>query len=179
MHDLPQLLAYISFIAVICLYVGLRREKRRTRVLGAFIAGLIVRELDREVPYEELLFYVTHEFEADFWAFPAKRFLKHDRNLFFSEPMGNGGFNLLFWDFFDREKSMFETAGLSDSKHVVAASERLADLLRSRAVQIVQSLRRDYQQERLWRNTGSDETYRDLRMHEENRDAGPGTPAPR
>ena len=53
--------ALAVFTFLILLYVGyeLRREQRRTRILGAFIAGLIARELDNGVDYDQLLFYIS------------------------------------------------------------------------------------------------------------------------
>jgi hypothetical protein len=119
------ILVVITSLGLLAVFVELCREQKRTRVLGSFIAGLVAYELDKDVPYEQLLFYISHEFEADFWSEPALRFLKRDRNLFHSEPMGNGGFNMLFWDFFDREKNLVDIARLSDPKQRIALYEKL------------------------------------------------------
>ncbi len=157
------------FTFLIVLYVGyeLRREQRRTRMLSAFIAGLIARELDNGVDYDQLLFYISHEFGEDYWAEPARTFLKRERNLFHRENMGNGGFNMLFWDFFDREKNILDIAALPDVKHRVELLRKLSEFLKGREVQMLTFLRQDRDKELWWWRTGSDEFHDEMEMYKE------------
>ena len=156
-------------VATAYVFFEIRREKKRTRVLSAFIAGLIVQQLHRGVPYEDILNFVAHEFDADYWVDPAQRFFKRERNLFFSEPMGNGGFNMIFWDFFDMETNSGRIARLDDPQQRVAGYAKLSEFLRQRAAQMGGFLSQDLERQRLFEQTGTDELYNDLRFYNENK----------
>ena len=105
-------------------------EKKRNRVLQAFMAGVIksisdyvsktdiLDALDDDVhpakntigiyntqlpiPYKEILQNIRHEFEKDFWTEPYWKWIRKDRNLFYEGKYANDGFNQIYWDFFDK-----------------------------------------------------------------------------
>ena len=81
--------------------------------------------------------------------------------------MGNGGFNMLFWDFFDREKNILDIAGLPDVKQRVELLRKLSEFLKGREVQMLTSLRQDRDKELCWWRTGSDEFYDEMEMYKE------------
>jgi hypothetical protein len=100
----------------------IEKEKKRNRILQAFIAGTIrsvsnykskTDEIDDAddlpaqtsqlpIPYENILENIDWEFSKDFWIEPFKKWLKHDRNLFDDSKYKNDGFNFIYWDFFDK-----------------------------------------------------------------------------
>ncbi|MDD3896462.1 MAG: hypothetical protein PHU04_01265 [Candidatus Peribacteraceae bacterium] len=90
-------------LVVLNLYIfyELKQEKKRTRILGAFISGIIVH-LKKEKPYPDLLEDIANEFGEDFWIEPFKKWQKKDRLLFYNSRMGNGGFNMKYWDLHDK-----------------------------------------------------------------------------
>ena len=112
---------YLTWILVavnIYLFLSLRKEKKRLRVLTSFIGGLmrfvskvpamvdevVSKEVNpRDVNgYDIVLKDIADSFEQDFWATPYEKFVKSDRNLFWEEKLGNGGFNQMFLDFHDK-----------------------------------------------------------------------------
>lgn len=110
-------------LSVVVLFLQIKRLSKQIRVLSAFIAGLSRystnsisnvldisshEELMGSLEYKKLLNSVEHEFQEDFWITPYEKFLKKDRHLFYEEKMGNGGFNMMYWDFFDKQLSEFK-----------------------------------------------------------------------
>ena len=115
---------FILTILVAYLLFEFQKEKRRNRVLQAFIAGTIrsiseyigtdhhdllssddlVKIYDKKlpIPYSDVLHNISKEFEKDFWSDPYRKWLKKDRNLFYKNKYANDGFNMIYWDFFDR-----------------------------------------------------------------------------
>lgn len=112
---------YLIWILVpvnLYLFLLIRKEKKRLRVLTSFIDGLI--NFVSKMPaitngiihkdinpkdingYEIILKDISDSFERDFWATPYAEFVNSDRNLFWEEKLGNGGFNQTFLDFHDR-----------------------------------------------------------------------------
>lgn len=110
------------FIWVLWLNYKIEKEKKRNRILQAFIAGTIrsvsnykskTDEIDDAddlpaqnsqlpIPYENILENIDWEFSKDFWIEPFKKWLKHDRKLFDDSKYKNDGFNFIYWDFFDK-----------------------------------------------------------------------------
>lgn len=115
---MSEYLIWILVAVNIYLFLSLRKEKKRLRVLTAFIDGLmkfaskvpamIDKVVHKEVNpkdvngYEIVLKDISDSFEQDFWATPYEKFVKSDRNLFWEEKLGNGGFNQMFLDFHDK-----------------------------------------------------------------------------
>lgn len=108
-----------ALVAVnIYLFLSLRKEKKRLRVLTSFVGGLIksaskvpamIDEVVRKEVnardvngYEMVLKDISDSFEQDFWATPYEKFVKSDRDLFWENKLGNGGFNQMFLDFHDK-----------------------------------------------------------------------------
>lgn len=111
----------LLFIAlgIIYLYILVAKERRRNRILTAFVDGLMRYSvklphlmnamMEKRITASELK---THEalyeeigeaFSQDFWVTPFEKFIKNDRNLFWEEKLANGGFNQSFLDFYDRQ----------------------------------------------------------------------------
>jgi hypothetical protein len=67
-------------------------------------AADIVKIYDKKfpIPYNEILQNVSREFEKDFWTRPYSKWIKKDRNLFYEGKYANDGFNMIYWDFFDK-----------------------------------------------------------------------------
>jgi len=98
-----EYLIWILVAVNIYLFLSLRKEKKRLRVLTSFISGLIdLASHQIEGGRNAVLDYVTASFEEDFWATPYEKFVKSDRNLFWEQKLGNGGFNQVFLDFHDK-----------------------------------------------------------------------------
>ncbi len=113
-----EYLLWIFIVANIYLFLSLRKEKKRLRVLTSFVGGLVKfaskvpKMIDETVQketnpgnvngYEIILKDISDSFEEDFWATPYDKFIKFDRNLFYEEKLRNGGFNMMFWDFYDK-----------------------------------------------------------------------------
>ncbi len=112
-------------IFVVYLFVEFQKEKRRNRILQSFIAGIIksmsdyvsrtdipdissasdiIKIYDKKfpIPYNEILQNISREFEKDFWSKPFWKWLKKDRNLFYEGKYTSDGFNMIYWDFFDK-----------------------------------------------------------------------------
>jgi hypothetical protein len=102
-----------------------QKEKRRNRILQSFVAGLIKSVSDHvsqtdvidissaddilkihnkkfPVPYNEILNSITMEFQKDFWLNPYRKWINKDRKLFYDGKYANDGFNMIYWDFFDK-----------------------------------------------------------------------------
>ena len=118
------------FFALITILVGfllieIQKEKRRNRILQSFTAGIIksvsdyvsktdmhditsaadlVKIYDKKfpIPYNEILQNISNEFEKDFWTRPYYNWIQKDRNLFYERQYANDGFNMIYWDFFDK-----------------------------------------------------------------------------
>jgi hypothetical protein len=103
----------------------IQKEKRRNRILQSFIAGIIksvsdyvsrtdmldissaadiVKIYDKKfpIPYNEILQNISKEFEKDFWTRPYLEWIQKDRNLFYERKYINDGFNMIYWDLFDK-----------------------------------------------------------------------------
>lgn len=113
---------FCLFIWVLWLNYKIEKEKKRNRILQAFIAGTIrsvsnykskTDEIDDAddlpaqnsqlpIPYENILENIDWEFSKDFCIEPFKKWLKNDRNLFDDSKYKNDGFNFIYWDFFDK-----------------------------------------------------------------------------
>jgi hypothetical protein len=112
-------------IFVVYLFVEFQKEKRRNRILQSFMAGIIksmsdyvsrtdmldissasdiIKIYDKKfpIPYNEILQNISREFEKDFWLRPYWRWVKKDRNLFYERKYISDGFNMIYWDFFDK-----------------------------------------------------------------------------
>ncbi|MFA6119716.1 MAG: hypothetical protein WC688_07370 [Parachlamydiales bacterium] len=109
---------WILLAVNVYLWISLKKEKKRLRVLTSFVSGLVryVSKVPamieegmnkgvniRDVKgYDIVLKDIADSFELDFWATPYDKFIKSDRNLFYEEKMGNDGFNTIFLDFYDK-----------------------------------------------------------------------------
>ena len=101
------------------------QKKRRNRILQSFTAGIIksvsdyvsktdmpdissaaelVKIYDKKfpIPYNEMLQNISNEFEKDFWIRPYWGWIQKDRNLFYERQYANDGFNMIYWDLFDK-----------------------------------------------------------------------------
>ncbi len=113
---MSEYVVFILFVIIIYIFLSLRKEKKRVRVLASFIGGLIGfvskapsnigetthEEVGRHNGYEVILKEIGNYFEEDFWTTPYEKFVKLDRNLFWEEKLRNGGFNQVFLDFHDK-----------------------------------------------------------------------------
>lgn len=123
-----QIFLVVVMILVIYLLFQFQKEKRRNRILQSFVAGLIkstsdyvsqndvieifsanditkIYERKFPIPYNEILVAISREFEKDFWMNPYRKWISSDRNLFYDEKYANDGFNMIYWDFFDKAVS--------------------------------------------------------------------------
>jgi hypothetical protein len=130
-------------LATIYLLAEVQIEKKRNRVLQAFLAGVIksisdyVSETDvldalddidpakntigiynkqLPIPYKELLQNIKREFEKDFWTQPYWKWIRKDRNLFYEGKYANDGFNMIYWDFFDNAVADIKKEGEKDKQ---------------------------------------------------------------
>lgn len=128
----------IILVAIVMLLVYLlfefQKERRRSRILQSFLAGLIksisdyvsrtdmsdissaadiTKIYDREfpIPYSELLQNISREFQKDFWLKPYEKWITKDRNLFYEGKYANDGFNMIYWDYFDKALSDMRREG--------------------------------------------------------------------
>ena len=115
----------LMIIMVGFLLFEIQKEKRRNRILQSFTAGIIksvsdyvsktdmndiasaadlVKIYDKKfpIPYNEMLQNISNEFEKDFWTRPYWRWIQKDRNLFYERQYANDGFNMIYWDLFDK-----------------------------------------------------------------------------
>ena len=123
----------IVLILLLYLLVQFQKERRRNRILQSFLAGLIkslsdyvsrtdlsdissadgiikIHDKKFPVPYNEILEAISREFEKDFWMNPLWKWISKDRNLFYDEKYANDGFNMIYWDFFDKAVSKIQEA---------------------------------------------------------------------
>jgi hypothetical protein len=119
------LIVIILFMLIVFLFIEVYKEKRRNRILQSFLAGIIksisdymsktdiidissasdiinIFERKFPIPYNELLENINKEFEKDFWINPYYKWVKNDRNIFYENKYKNDGFNMIYWDFFDK-----------------------------------------------------------------------------
>ncbi len=134
---IPAILFVALILSVVYLFLEHRREKRRNRILQAFVAGLIkstsdyISETDKfdiaeeiiksndkkfPIPYNELLENINREFLKDFWTAPYWKWIKKDRNLFYENRYANDGFNMIYWDLVDKELSEINEAQEKENK---------------------------------------------------------------
>ena len=75
-------------------------------------AADLVKIYDRKfpIPYTEILQNISNEFEKDFWARPYWRWIRKDRSLFYERQYANDGFNMIYWDLFDKALSDLKNA---------------------------------------------------------------------
>jgi type II secretory pathway pseudopilin PulG len=115
----------LMVILAVYLLFEVQREKRRNRILQSFTAGIIksvsdyvsqtdaldissaadiVKVCDKKfpIPYSKILQNISKEFEKDFWTSPYWKWIKKDRNLFYERKYANDGFNMIYWDLFDK-----------------------------------------------------------------------------
>jgi hypothetical protein len=116
-------LSTISIILIVYLLFEIQKEKRRNRILQSFVAGIIrsicayasrtddissasdiIKIYDKKfpIPYNEFLQNIGGEFKKDFWMNRFWKWIKKDRNLFYDGKYYNDGFNMIYWDFFDK-----------------------------------------------------------------------------
>ena len=101
--DYHKTILLILSVVVFYLYLDLRKERKRTRILSHFISGIMLKiSKQREGLYKELLEEVQGQIEEDYWVVPLKKFVKKERNLFWQENLSNGGFNQVYLDLHDR-----------------------------------------------------------------------------
>ena len=129
---LVAILYTIISAVVVYLLFDIRKEKRRNRILQSFTAGIIqsvsdyvsrtdildissaadiagVYDKKFPIPYDKVLQNINKEFEKDFWANPYWKWIKADRNLFYESKYANDGFNMIYWDLFDKAIADQET----------------------------------------------------------------------
>jgi hypothetical protein len=112
----------VLILSTIYLFMQISKEKKRNRILQAFMSGIIdsvqkciyaVDTFDKEEDsieedyyeqcYYEILRSIGASVEADLWPKPLKKWLSKDRKLFFDKKYANGGFNRKYLDLFDME----------------------------------------------------------------------------
>ncbi len=120
-----ELLTSINFIGLTILFYQLKCERRKVRILSAFVAGAIealgtsISALENlgkcidgknevheyKASYKYVLEFVHHNLNKDFWSEPwgksYEKWLKKDRNLFYERSLANGGFNEMYQDLHD------------------------------------------------------------------------------
>jgi hypothetical protein len=120
---ITSLLILLLAVLNLFLLITFRKEKRRNRVLQSFVAGIIRSVSDYHsrtdeiqsaqdlsqlltrkfpLPYWDILQNVANEFAKDFWVKPFGRWIANDRNLFYDGKYSNDGFNMMYWDLFDK-----------------------------------------------------------------------------
>ena len=115
-------LVAVNTILLLQFYFAFKIEQRRSRILQAFIAGIVRSVSDYSsdtdefyraparadrllIPYRHILESVKYEFSKDFWAEPFDRWLRNDRLLFCDSTYGNDGFPAMYLDLFDELKN--------------------------------------------------------------------------
>ena len=111
--------AYEIVVLIVLMWVLflLYIERKRNRVLGAFVAGVVRKlgdvicaveriapesvELPQKQAYELILKGVLAEFQEDFWMKPYSKWLKRGGGLFHEDAYLNGGFPAMYSDLFD------------------------------------------------------------------------------
>jgi hypothetical protein len=113
------------------------KKKKRNRMLQAFLAGVIRvisdyrsktdessdgeelpdRSIHLPIPYETVLENIEWEFSKDMLLENYKKWLKHDRNIFYEDSRSGDGFNFIYWDFFDRRLKEWSSEDLMSLKN--------------------------------------------------------------
>ena len=115
----------VLVLSNVYLFMQISREKKRNRIIQAFVSGIIdclqkhscaIERHDHNEKiaienYEDYFKHFYHEimrnikasFEADFWVKPFKKWLANDRNLFWDNRYANDGFNMKYLDLVDME----------------------------------------------------------------------------
>ncbi len=129
----------IVLLPLLYLFFQFQKEKRRNRILQSFLAGLIkstsdyvsctdlsdissagdiikIHDKKFPIPYSEILEAISLEFEKDFWMNPFWKWVSKDRNLFYDGKYTNDGFNMIYWDFFDKAVSEIQEAEKKEKK---------------------------------------------------------------
>jgi len=122
MNILIIILILFLILWILWLNHRIEKEKKRNRIVQAFLAGVIraisdykskTDEIGDEedlpeqnyrlpIPYEKLLESIDWEFSKDFPLEYLEKWLKHDRNLFDDSQYGNDGFNFMYLDLYDK-----------------------------------------------------------------------------
>jgi hypothetical protein len=125
---ITTVLLLMIVVGILYIILELSQEKRRSRILQSFTAGIIrsvsdhisrtdiqnissaadimeVRANEFPIPYDKILQNISKEFEKDFWSQPYWKWIKDDRNLFYESRYANDGFNMMYWDLFDKALS--------------------------------------------------------------------------
>ena len=100
----------IGILVVLNLYIliNLNNEKKRLRVMTAFVAGLTKSIEDSGVEYKKILDNIVEQFNEDYWIDAHNDFIKSERGLFWEDKLANGGFPMMYLDFFDKQKEINE-----------------------------------------------------------------------
>lgn len=114
------------------LHLKIEKEKKRNRILQAFVAGTIraisdyrsptdneeVPDHNRTIPipYENIMETIDCEFLKDFWMEPYQKWLMTDRNIFNDSKYADDGFNFIYYDFFDRRMEEWHSDELMSEK---------------------------------------------------------------
>jgi hypothetical protein len=127
MNEILGLLIIANIVATVILWMVLTKERKRNRILGAFIAGLTrsissyisntdrvdldempVRHTALPIPYENLLEAIEYELLKNFYVPPEKyeRWLVKTRQIFWENDLlvrdaRNDGFVVMVYDLFD------------------------------------------------------------------------------
>lgn len=134
-------------ILLIYLFIGVQKEKRRNRILQSFMAGIIKRISDYvsqtdlrdiicaddvgkkfsnqfPIPYKEVLDNINHEFSKDFWIQPYWKWIKAGRNLFYENKYANDGFDMIYWEFYDKAIAEMEKESKKNTKDLSTAPKQ-------------------------------------------------------
>lgn len=131
MELLALLISIFSLVVISRIYLQLKIEKKRNRILQSFIAWIMrsisdyqsqtdnvspeyIPEVNKKLPisYNKLLESVQYEFWKDFWINPYGEWLKKDRWLFDDTNYGNDWFNFIYLDFFDKASIQWNSGEL-------------------------------------------------------------------
>lgn len=137
MNIIATILVLVLFTWGLRLNYKIEKEKKRNRILQAFVAGTIrsisnynsktdeienTEDLPQQnsrfpIPYEHILTNIDWEFSKDFWIEPFQKWLKSDRNLFDDSKYNGDGFNFMYLDFFDKRYKEWFSNELITSKN--------------------------------------------------------------
>lgn len=122
MNIIAIILLLVLLIWILWLNYKIEKEKKKNRILQAFVAGIIrsisnyksktddiegVGGLPQQkstlsIPYEDILTNIGWEFSKDFLMETYRRWLKAGRDLFDDSQYSGDGFNFMYLDFFDK-----------------------------------------------------------------------------
>jgi len=122
MNIIAIILLLVLLAWILCLNYKIEKEKKRNRILQAFVAGIIrsisnykskTDDIERvgglpqsksslPIPYEDILTNIGSEFSKDFLIKTYRRWLKAGRNLYDDSQYSGDGFNFMYLDFFDK-----------------------------------------------------------------------------